>query len=96
MAFAWIADLLEPRGLVVVIDSVKVEEPLFDGWKVVWSRIGPALSGTFAEHVAALTEAGDLPSTVEDQIAWMKESGLATCCLHLYGNRAFIVGRKIR
>jgi len=95
VALAWIADLLEPGGLAVVIDRVKVEESLFEDWKVVWSRIGPAPSGTYAEHVAELTEAGDRPATVEDQIKWMKESGLAACCLHLYGNRAILVGRKI-
>src|SRR5262249_19166552 len=82
--FAWIAELLEPGGLVVVVDRVKVEEALFDDWKVVWSRVDPAVSGTYDEHVAELIEAGDRPATVEDQLAWMKESGLAACCLHLY------------
>ena len=94
-AFTWIADVLEPGGLAVVIDRVKVGEALFDDWRAVWSRIGPAPSGTYAEHATELAAAGDRRSTVEDQIVWMRQSGLAACCLHLYGIRALIVGRKI-
>lgn len=93
-AFAWMAGLLGARGLVVVIDRVKVEEALFEDWLVTWRRVDPAASGTYAEHVAELTEAGDRPATLDDQIEWMKAAGLATSCLHLYGNRAMLVGRK--
>jgi ubiquinone/menaquinone biosynthesis C-methylase UbiE len=95
-AFDWIAGLVEPEGLVVVIDRVKVEEALFEDWQVAWRRIDPAASGTYADHVNDLAEAGDRPATLEDQIEWMKAAGLATCCLHLYGNRATLVGRKTR
>ncbi len=93
-ALAWIGGLVEPGGLVVVIDRVKVEEAHFEDWNVVWRRIDPSTSGTYAEHVAELAEAGDCPATLEDQLAWMRLAGLAASCLHLYGNRAMLVGRK--
>jgi tRNA (cmo5U34)-methyltransferase len=93
-AFAWIAGLVSPGGLVVVVDRVKVEEPLFADWQVTWRFVDPGTSGTYGEHVAELAEAGDRPARLEDQIAWMKAAGLAACCLHLYGNRAMLVGRK--
>ncbi len=93
-AFAWMAAVVEPRGLVVVIDRVKVEEPLFEDWQVAWRRIDPATSGTYADHLTELAEAGDRPATLDDQIRWMRAAGLAACCLHLYGNRAMLVGRK--
>lgn len=95
-AFAWIAGLVEPGGLVVVIDRVKVEEALFADWQVAWRLVDPRVTGTYADHVDELAEAGDRPSTLEDQIEWMKSAGLAACCLHLYGNRAVLVGRKTR
>jgi tRNA (cmo5U34)-methyltransferase len=94
-AFAWIAGLVEPGGLVVVIDRVKVERALFNDWQVVWRRLDPTASGTYSGLVAELAEGGDRPSTLEDHLAWMKTAGLAACCLHLYGDRALLVGRKL-
>jgi len=95
-AFAWMAGLVDPGGLVVVIDRVRVEEALFADWQVAWRRVDPAASGTYADHVAGLAEAGDRPATLGDQLDWMKAAGLAACCLHLYGNRAMLAGRKTR
>jgi tRNA (cmo5U34)-methyltransferase len=95
-AFTWIADVVEPGALVVVVDRVTIDEELFADWQVVWRLLDPATTGTYADHVLELMEAGDQPSTLEDQIGWMKAAGLATCCLHLYGNRALLVGRKVR
>lgn len=94
-ALAWTAGLVEPGGLVVLIDRVKVEEALFADWQAAWRLIDPAASGTYADHVAELAGAGDRPAKLEDQIEWMSSAGLATCCLHLYGNRAVLVGRRI-
>jgi len=95
-ALAWAAGLLEPGGLVVIVDRVRVEEPLFEDWLLTWRRIDPATPGTYAEHADALAKAGDRPATLEDQLAWLKAAGLDACCLHLYGNRALLVGRKPR
>jgi len=95
-AFAWVAGIVEPGGLVVIIDRVRVEEPLFKDWLLVWRRIDPTTAGTFADHLEDLAQAGDHPALLEDQLAWMKVAGLNACCLHLYGNRALLVGRKAR
>ncbi len=95
-AFTWMSGLVDPGGLIVVIDRVEVEEALFEDWQAAWRLIDPAASGTYADHVAELAEAGDRPARLEDQIEWMKSAGLAACCLHLYGNRAMLVGRKTR
>lgn len=94
-ALAWMAGLVEPGGLIVVIDRVKVEEALFGDWQIAWRRVDPAVSSTYTEFLGELEEGGDRPSTLEDHIAWMKTAGLAACCLHLYGDRALLVGRKI-
>jgi len=93
-AIAWMAGLVGPGGLVVVIDRVRVEEALFADWQVAWRLVDPAVSGTYADHVSELAEAGDRPASLEDQIEWMKAAGLTACCLHLYGNRAMLVGRN--
>jgi ubiquinone/menaquinone biosynthesis C-methylase UbiE len=93
-AFSWIARLVEPGGIVVVVDRVRIKEALFADWQVAWRRIDSETTGTYAEHIAGLAEGGDRPSTLEDQIAWMEAAGLVTCCLHLYGDRAVLVGRS--
>jgi tRNA (cmo5U34)-methyltransferase len=93
-AFEWAAGLVEPGGLVVVVDRVRIEEPLFEDWLVAWRRIDATTSGTFPEHLEELAKAGDRPALLEDQLAWMRMAGLHACCLHLYGNRALLVGRK--
>ena len=95
-AFAWTAAVIDPGGLVVVIDRVKVDEPLFQDWAVVWRRVDSKTPRTYANHVEELTQAGDRPALLQDQLAWMTAAGLDACCLHLYGNRAVLVGRKPR
>ena len=93
-ALTWAAGLLDPDGLLVIIDRVKVEEPLFRDWFVVWRRLDPTTPGTYAEHLGDLKKAGDRPALLDDHLAWMVSAGLHACCLHLYGNRAVLVGRK--
>ena len=93
-ALAWTAAVVEPGGLIVVIDRVSVDELLFRDWAVVWRRLGAGAPETYAEHVEELTHAGDRPARLQDQLAWMEAAGLHACCLHLYGNRAVLVARK--
>ena len=87
--------LVKPAGLVVAIDRVTIEKALFNDWQRTRRRLDPNTSGTYVEHLAELAEGGDRPSTLEDHIGWMKMAGLAACCLHLYGDRAMLVGRKL-
>jgi tRNA (cmo5U34)-methyltransferase len=93
-ALAWTAGVVDPGGLIVVIDRVSVGELLFRDWAVVWRRLGATTPETYAEHVEELTQAGDRPARLQDQLAWMETAGLHACCLHLYGNRAVLVARK--
>jgi tRNA (cmo5U34)-methyltransferase len=93
-ALAWTAEVVDPGGLVIIVDRVKVDELLFRDWAVVWGRLDSKTPETYAEHIDELMQAGDRPALLQDQLAWMEEAGLQACCLHLYGNRAVIVGRK--
>jgi tRNA (cmo5U34)-methyltransferase len=90
----WIARALQPEGLLVIVDRVRVPEDVFSDWTVVWRRVDPAMSETYEQHLAALAAGGDQPALLEDHLSWLAAAGLAPSCLHLYGNRALIVGRK--
>jgi tRNA (cmo5U34)-methyltransferase len=93
-ALAWTAGVVDPGGLVVIVDRVQVDEPLFRDWAVVWGRLDAETPETYADHVDELIQAGDRPARLQDQLDWMEAAGLDACCLHLYGNRAVMVGRK--
>jgi tRNA (cmo5U34)-methyltransferase len=93
-AIAWTANVVEPGGLIVIIDRVRVSERLFHDWAVLWRRIDSDTPATYAEHVAALTRAGDRPALLQDQLRWLQNVGLEASCLHLYGNRAVLVARR--
>jgi len=93
-AFAWISEILEPGGLFVVVGRVAVPELLFEQWAAVWRRLGADTPASYAAYLAELAEAGDRPATLEQQLSWMRRANLESACLHEYGNRAVIVGRK--
>jgi tRNA (cmo5U34)-methyltransferase len=93
-AIAWMAAVVEPGGLVVLIDRVRVTERLFHDWAVLWRRIDRDTPATYAEHLEAQTRAGDRPALLQDQLRWLEAARLEASCLHLYGNRAVLVARK--
>lgn len=94
-ALAHISNLLEPGGLVVIVDRVAVPQLLFEQWAAVWRRLDPDTSpASYADYLAELEADGDRPSTLEQHLAWLREAGLEPACLHAYGNRTVIVGRK--
>lgn len=93
-AAKWTANIVEPGGLIVIVDRVQIAEPLFRDWSVVWSRIDSRVPETYAEHLAELTAGGDRPTRLHDQLRWLTEAGLEADCLHVYGNRAVLVARK--
>jgi tRNA (cmo5U34)-methyltransferase len=92
-AAKWTANLIEPGGLIIIVDRVQIGEPLYRDWSVVWSRID-SRHQTYAEHLEELRAAGDRPTRLHDQLRWLREAGLEADCLHLYGNRALLVARK--
>jgi tRNA (cmo5U34)-methyltransferase len=95
-ATAWVARRLAPGGLWVIVDRVAVPEALFADWAATWRRLGADTPGTYAEYRHELEQGGDRPALLEDQLRWMIEAGLTAACLHAYGNRAVLVGRKPR
>jgi ubiquinone/menaquinone biosynthesis C-methylase UbiE len=94
-ALAHIASLLEPGGVVVIVDRVAVPQLLFEQWAAVWHRLDAGTTPeSYADYLAGLEAGGDRPSTLEEHLAWLREADLESACLHAYGNRAVMVGRK--
>jgi len=93
-AARWTAELIEPGGLIVIVDRVQIPEALYHDWAAVWSRLDSRFSGSYSEHLEELTAAGDRPTRLRDQLRWLSEAGLEADCHHLYGNRALLVARK--
>jgi ubiquinone/menaquinone biosynthesis C-methylase UbiE len=93
-AIAWSAGVLEPGGLIVIVDRVAIPGSLFSEWAAVWRRIDPATPSTYEEYDEQLAHSGDRPASVRDQLAWLEEAGLDTLCVHAYGDRVVLVGRN--
>lgn len=94
-ALAWAAEVVEPGGVVAIVDRVAVPETLFDAWAAVWRRLDPATTpASYAEYEDQLAQGGDRPASVDDHLRWLESAGLDAMCLHAYGNRAVLVGRK--
>jgi tRNA (cmo5U34)-methyltransferase len=93
-AIAWSARAVEPGGLIVIVDRVAVPKSLFREWAAVWWRIDPATPATYEEYDERLARGGDRPASVRDQLGWLQEAGLDALCVHAYGDRVVLVGRK--
>jgi tRNA (cmo5U34)-methyltransferase len=93
-AIAWAARAIEPGGLIIIVDRVSVPETLFDAWATTWRRVDPDTPATYAEYGEELERAGDRPARLQDQLTWLEHHGMDAACLHAYGNRALLVGRK--
>jgi tRNA (cmo5U34)-methyltransferase len=93
-AIAWSAGVVEPGGVIVIVDRVAVPESLFREWAAVWQRIDPAVPPSYAEYEEQLARGGDRPANVHDQLSWLRNVGLDAMCVHAYGNRVVLVGRK--
>jgi tRNA (cmo5U34)-methyltransferase len=93
-AIAWAARVLEPGGLIMIVDRVSVPETLFDAWATTWRRVDPDTPETYADYAEELERGGDRPARLQDHLTWLERHGMDAACLHAYGNRAFLVGRK--
>lgn len=93
-AIAWSAGVVEPGGLIVIVDRVAVPESLFREWAAVWRRIDPTVPPSYAQYEEQLARGGDRPANVHDQLSWLRNVGLDAMCVHAYGNRVVLVGRK--
>ena len=92
-ALAWSARVVEPGGLIVVVDRVAVPRSLFREWAAVWRRIDPVAPATYAEYEERLASGGDRPASVHDQLAWLASAGLDAMCVHAYGHRVVLIAR---
>jgi tRNA (cmo5U34)-methyltransferase len=92
-AVAWSAGVVEPGGLIVIVDRVAVPKSLFREWAAVWRRIDPATPATYAEYEEQLASGGDRPASVPDQLGWLVNAGLDPMCVHAYGDRVVLVAR---
>ena len=90
---AWSARVVQPGGLVVIVDRVSVPESLFADWAAVWRRIDPATPIGYSEYTEQLRRAGDRPASLQDHLGWFDNAGIAATCLHAYGNRVILAGR---
>src|SRR5262249_45041989 len=90
---AWSSRVLQPGGLLVIVDRVSVPEPLFKDWVAVWRRIDPETPATYGEYEEQLRRGGDRPASLEDHLRWLQAAGMDAICVHAYGNRVVLVGR---
>ena len=49
---------------------------------------------TLEEYEEQLAFGGDRPADLHDQLSWLRNTGLDAMCVHAYGNRVVLVGRK--
>lgn len=100
-AFGRVHDVLPPGGLFLVLDRISVESPsLYGLYKSLWSRqervygTRMEVDDTFEEHRRTVGCKGDHPASLEQHLAWLRETGFDAACLHLHGNRALFAARK--
>jgi tRNA (cmo5U34)-methyltransferase len=102
-AYRWIHGRLEPGGLFLLLDRLRVENA--EVWRVmrrVWERqdrvYGSAVAAhegeSFPAHEQVVRERGDRPVLLEQHLRWLREAGFDAACLHLHGNRALVAGIK--
>jgi SAM-dependent methyltransferase len=102
-AFVAAARVLAPGGVFVLEDRVRIVSPaLFSAFRTAWEQYDArhAESGwhhgegqTMPEHEHGLSERGDKPGSLEQNLLWMREAGFAQIAVvHLVGIRAVIVG----
>jgi ubiquinone/menaquinone biosynthesis C-methylase UbiE len=102
-AYHYIYRVLEPGGLFLLLDRMRVETPtLWSVFQSLWARQNRVYESvifghegaTFAEHEQLVRGRGDLPVGQEQHLRWMRDAGFEAACLHLHGNRALIAARK--
>ena len=99
---AFIHRVLADGGLFLLLDRIAVDTPgLYGGYRAMWDRLnrlhGASMSegDTFQEHIDKVRTRGDLPVSLKQHLAWLREIGFEAACLHLHGNRALFAARKV-
>lgn len=102
-AYRWIHDRLEPGGLFLLLDRLRVEgAETFPVLRSVWERQDREYGSgvvehegrTFTDHARIVAARGDYPVLLQQHLQWLRDAGLGPVCLHLHGNRALLAGTK--
>lgn len=102
-AYSWIYKVLQPGGVFLLLDRMRVEnERTFDVLQSIWrdqdrrehSTVLIHEGNTFMEHQHIVQQRGDFPALLDEHMAWLRETSFDVACLHAYGNRALIAGIK--
>jgi SAM-dependent methyltransferase len=102
--YASIRAALAPGGLFVLSDRIRLATPtLFPAYLALWDQLNAqyAAAGhawrhdegrTYPTHDQSVTERGDLPGSLEQNLLWLREAGFAeVAAVQVVGIRAIIV-----
>ncbi|OGE87612.1 MAG: hypothetical protein A3J07_02755 [Candidatus Doudnabacteria bacterium RIFCSPLOWO2_02_FULL_49_13] len=98
--FKFIYKNLVSGGMYVLVDRFKIEsDSLASAYESQWRSQTKSATWTdwkepFAEYKKRMSIKEDFPDLVEDQLAWLRESGFKAACLQLEFDRGLIVGLK--
>jgi len=97
--YGFVARLL-PRGGVflhmerVALDAETFAEVIAPAWEALESRAEVKSGGTAEDFLARLSYKSEYAATLEQHLAWLREAGFASACLHLQLNRVLMAGVK--
>jgi tRNA (cmo5U34)-methyltransferase len=95
--YQFVARLLPPGGVFLHMERVALDAKTFadvipPAWEALESRAKVKSGGTAEDFLARLSHKNEYAATLEQHLAWMREAGFASTCLHLQLNRALIAG----
>ena len=95
----FVARLLPPGGVFLHMERVALDAETFadvipPAWEALESRAEVNSGGTAEDFLARLSHKSEYAAPLEQHLAWLREAGFASTCLHLQLNRALIVGVK--
>jgi cyclopropane fatty-acyl-phospholipid synthase-like methyltransferase len=94
-AYLTIYDILEPRGLFLLLDRIAINTPhLWSAYQSLWRLLKLQEGETYEEHLTHIAAHGDLPAPLEQHLRWLNDGGFEAACLHLHTNRALIAAWK--
>jgi len=97
--FQFVADLLEPAGLFLLIDRMALDvTPFTDLYQAMWKRLEKGKKSkddtSPNDFLERLQRKEDYPASLEEHLDWLRRAGLSATCLHLHLHRALIAGKK--
>ena len=99
---ARVARLLEPDGLFLLYDRIRLAEPaLFPVQQSIWRRLervhgtGMRTAADFAAYEADIGRTNN-PAPLDDYRAWFAACGLAHAVVHLHGNTVILAAARRR